>query len=86
MFREVNQGFISDSEKFRCLLDISLEMWSQWQWISKSDKLSSEVMHKGHLDKVKGGRDWAWQVGMAGVGGSETAVLKQQYKTEQNKK
>ena len=39
-------------------------------------------IYKGHMDKTKGGYDWGWDVGMAGVGESgegkmETTVLEQ---------
>ena len=47
-------------------------------------------MYKGNMDKAKGGWDWGWEVGMAGVGGSgggkmETTVLEQQLKKERKK-
>ena len=40
-------------------------------------------MYKEHMDKAKGGQDGGWEVGMAGVKGSdgekmETTVLEQE--------
>ena len=48
-------------------------------------------MYKGHMDKAKGGWDWGWEVGMAGVGGSgggkmETTVLVLKKREEEKQK
>ena len=52
---------------------------------------SSRNMKKGHMDKAKGGQDRGWEVGTAGVVGSdgekmETTVLEEQLKKEKKRK
>ena len=46
---------------------------------------------KGPMDKAKGGQDWRWEAGVAGVGESggvkmETTILKQQFLKKEKKK
>lgn len=36
-FKKENQEFCSDNVNLRCLLNIPLEMSSQWQWIHMSE-------------------------------------------------